>query len=93
MKAYKPKSLVAVSRYQNYFPTMTTDVQQDVYARMEELIEEEKGYCDKGNYKHMAQIFTSIALYEVLQNHGKSEELCLTGRKRLALATTNAIST
>jgi hypothetical protein len=74
MKEYKPESLVAVSRYQNYFPTLTADVQKDVYARMEELIEEEKGYCDKGNYKHMAQILTSIALYEVLQKHGKSDE-------------------
>ena len=41
---------------------------------MRELLEEEKKYCDKGNYKHMAQILTSIALYETLQKHGKSEE-------------------
>lgn len=31
-------------------------------------------YCDQGNYKHMAQIFTSIALYQTLQKHGMSEE-------------------
>ena len=73
MKTYKPEALVAVSRYQNYFPTLSKDVQTDVYARIAELIEEEKGYCDKGNYSHMAQILTSIALYEVLQRHGKSE--------------------
>ena len=42
--------------------------------RIAELIEEEKVYCDKGNYNHMAQIITSVALYEVLQRHGKSEE-------------------
>ena len=42
--------------------------------RIRELIEEEKAYCDKGNYKHMAQILTSVALYEVLQKHGKSED-------------------
>ena len=41
---------------------------------MAELIEEEKEYCDKGNYSHMAQILTSIALYEVLQKHGSSEK-------------------
>ena len=28
---------------------------------------------DKGNYKHMAQILTSVALYETLQKHGRSE--------------------
>lgn len=74
MKPYKPENLVAVSRYQNYFPTLPDAVQKDVYVRMSELIEEEKQYCDKGNYKHMAQILSSIALYEVLQKHGRSEE-------------------
>ena len=71
---YTPKKLVAVSRYQNYFPTLSTLTKRDVYDRIMELIEEEKEYCDKGNFKHMAQILTSIALYETLQKHGKSEE-------------------
>lgn len=44
-----------------------------MYSRIGELIEEEKQYCDNGNYSHMAQILTSIALYEVLQQHGESE--------------------
>ena len=74
MKKYEPKTLVAVSRYQNYFPSLPAELQRDVYARMDELLIEEKAYCDKGNYAHMAQILTSIALYETLKNHGKSEE-------------------
>ena len=41
---------------------------------MTELIKEEKEYCGKGNYKHMAQILTPVALYETLEKHGKSEE-------------------
>lgn len=28
-------------------------VRRDVYARNAGLIEEEKEYCDKGNYKHI----------------------------------------
>lgn len=74
MKAYDAKQLVAISRYQNYFQSLPEENREEVYARISELIEEEKEYCDKGNYKHMAQILTSIALYEVLQKHGKSEE-------------------
>ena len=74
MKKYEPKEMVAGSRYQNYFPTLPQNIQDGVYARMKELIEEEKQYCDKGNYAHMSQILTSIALYEVLQKHGSSEE-------------------
>lgn len=74
MKKYEPQLLVKISRYRNYFPTLPNDIQQDIYKRMNELIKEEEQYCDKGNYKHMAQIFTSIAMYEVLQDHGKTEE-------------------
>lgn len=71
---YTPEKLVAISRYQNYFPTLSVPVKKDVYSKIGELIEEEQEYCDKGNFKHMAQILTSIALYETLQNHGKNEE-------------------
>ena len=74
MKKYEPKALVAISRYLNYFPSLSAQFQRDVYARMDELLIEEKAYCDKGNYAHMAQILTSIALYEVLQKHGQSEQ-------------------
>ena len=74
MSMYIPEKLVSISRYQNYFPTLSHDIQRDVYTRMAELIVEEKQYCDKGNTKHMAQILTSIALYEALQKHGWSEE-------------------
>ncbi len=74
MKKYEPKELVQISRYQNYFPALSTEIQNEIYARMRELIDEEKEYCDKGNYNHMAQILTSIAMYEVLQKHGKSEK-------------------
>ncbi len=66
--------MVAISRYQNYFPTLPQDIKNEIYQRMEELLKEEKKYCDKGNYEHMAQILTSIAMYEILQKHGKSEE-------------------
>ena len=74
MKEYVPERLVALSRYQKYFPTLPSEIQMDVFKRISELIEEEKPYFDKGNYSHMAQILTSIAMYEVLQQHGKSEE-------------------
>lgn len=65
--------LVAISRYQNYFPTLPEEVRGEVYRRMDALIKEEAEYCDRGNVKHMAQILTSIALYEVLQRHGQTE--------------------
>ncbi len=38
MKEYKPEKLVAISRYQNFLPTLPENNQPDVYARMEELL-------------------------------------------------------
>ncbi len=66
--------MVAKSRYRNFFPSLDDSIKQDIYKRMETLLEEEKYYCDKGNYDHITQIVTSVAMYEVLQHHGKSEE-------------------
>ncbi len=74
MKKYQSKLMAASSRYQKYFPTLPEEIQQAVFSRMDELLTEEKEYCDKGNYAHMSQIITSVALYEVLQKHGYSEE-------------------
>ena len=73
MKRYTPEKLVAISRYKTLFPTLPGDVQRDVYDQMRVLLGEEKRWCDEGNYKHIAQILTTIALYEILQQHGKSE--------------------
>ena len=42
MKAYTPENLVAVSRYQRYFPTLPADIRQEVLERIAELIDEEK---------------------------------------------------
>ena len=44
MKKYIPELLAAISRYQNYIPTLPPEIKQDLYARMGELIEEEKAY-------------------------------------------------
>lgn len=53
MKEYKPEQLAAISRYQNYFPTLPIEIRSDIYQRMEALIEEEKEFCDKGNYTNI----------------------------------------
>jgi len=72
MKSYTPEKLVAISRYKEFFPTLPAEIQRDVCQRMKDLILEEQQYCDRGNYKHIAQILTSIALYRSLQAYGKT---------------------
>ncbi len=61
--------MAAVSRCQNWFPTLPKDIQRDVFDRMRKLPEEEKTCCDKGNHAHMAQILTSIALFVQIRPH------------------------
>ena len=73
MNQYTPEMLVKNSRYRKLFPTLSGDVRKDVYRRIKELLIEEQQWCDKGNYTHIAQILTTVALYEVLQQHGMSE--------------------
>jgi len=74
MKKYEPKALISVSRYRKFFPSLPEEIRRDVVSRMKVLLEEERRWCDRGNYRHIAQILTSIALYEVLQQHGRTEE-------------------
>ena len=74
MKTYVPEKLVKTSRFRKYFPALPADIRQEVYQRMSALLKEKQQYCDKGNYKHIAQILTSVALYQSLQAHGKTEE-------------------
>lgn len=59
MSQYTPEKLVAISCYQKYFPTLSAEIQNDTYARISELLEEEKEYCDKGNHKHMSGIYAN----------------------------------
>ena len=37
MKKYIPEQLAAISRYQNYIPTLPPVIQQELYARIGEL--------------------------------------------------------
>ena len=87
MKSYAPEKLVAISRYKEFFPTLAEDIQRDVYQRMRILLPEEQQYCDKGNYKHIAQILTSIALYRSLQAYGKTEGAAENVQKRYGEST------
>ncbi len=39
MKTYEPEAMVAISRYQNYFPTLPKEIRQDVYALIRGFLE------------------------------------------------------
>ena len=74
LKKYKAKLMIKKSRHIDYFNKLDNNIQIDIIKRIDELIIEEKEYCDKGNYGHLCNILSAISLYELLQKHGKSEE-------------------
>ena len=75
---YVAKKMMPKSRMITYFNTLDNNVQEEVLIRVDELVKEEQEYCDKGNYEHMCNILCLLAIYEVLQKHGMSEEEAFT---------------
>lgn len=75
---YVAKKMMPKSRMITYFNSLDNNVQEEVLIRVDELVKEEQEYCDKGNYEHMCNILCLLAIYEVLQKHGMSEEEAFT---------------
>ena len=66
--------MIMNGRYAVLYGKLAPELQQQVIARMAELIEEDKGYEDKGNYGHLCNILPTIAIDDVLQRSGKSAD-------------------
>lgn len=73
-KKYKGKVMAKSSRFIEYLKTMKTDDLKQVEDKIDIYISENKEYCDKGNYQHLCNIFTSMALYRTLVNHSMNPE-------------------
>lgn len=74
MKKYEARFLIKKSLYYRLFKSLNQSLQEDILKRIHRLIQEEKIYCDRGNYQHLSDIFAAIALYEGLQSRGMPEE-------------------
>ncbi len=66
--------MIKNSRYAVLFDKLSPKEQKEVQEKLVGLIEEEKEYEDKGNYLHLSNILTTIALDEVLQNNGRNAD-------------------
>lgn len=73
-KSYKPLNMLMNGRYTVLYQKLNDQEQQEVLIRMAELINEAREYADKGNYGHLCNILSTIALDEVLQRHGRTPE-------------------
>ena len=73
-KVYKPLNMVMNGRYAVLYKKLPDKVQADILARMARLIKDEEEYEDKGNYNHLCNILSTIAIDEALQSSGKTAD-------------------
>lgn len=73
-KQYNGERLIKHSRYYDYYKKIDYSMQVNIIEHIDILISENREYCDNGNYNHLSNIFTSIALYEQLQKKYSKEE-------------------
>ena len=73
-KKYKGEAMAKKSRFIQYLNQMGQVNRRQVASKIDTLIQENEKYCDKRNYRHLCNIFTSISLFRVLVEGGKKEE-------------------
>lgn len=74
MKRYIAERMIRKSRHIDYYNTLDDSLKKQILDRIDQLVDEENRYCDRGNYSHLCNMFAAIAVYEVLQKNGHSEE-------------------
>lgn len=87
MRKYKAEYMIRKSLNYRHFKMLDEGLRRDVLARITTLIDEEHAFCDRGNHQHLCDIFSTIAIYEGLQQRGMTEEEALAAvAKELYLA-------
>ncbi len=74
MKKYKSPVMMKKGRYSEYFLTLPEETKSKILSKMDEYTKKLCEYCDKGNYSHMCNIVSCLAIYETLQEDGMSKE-------------------
>ncbi|MBQ8966608.1 L-2-amino-thiazoline-4-carboxylic acid hydrolase [Ruminococcus sp.] len=70
MKKYIPAKMVQRSRFVTYFDSRDKKWQQGLLDRISQLIKENPEYCDSGNYGHLCNLLTSLAMVQQLEGEG-----------------------
>lgn len=74
MNGYRVQPMLRRSLNYKHFCHLDDVAQAQVLARMEVLIREEKEFCDRGNYQHLCDILSTIAMFETLCSQGMSKD-------------------
>ncbi len=73
-KKYGPKKMMNSSRFVDLLDGMSQEDLDKVADKIGVYVKENPEYCDKGNYRHLSNIFTCMAIYRTLIEKGKSPQ-------------------
>ena len=73
MKRYEGKKMLWGSRFAELVKRLSEEEQDLAAKRIDTYVKENPEYCDKGNYAHLRNIFSSMALYHTLLERPLSE--------------------
>ena len=71
MKKYDPVKMIRKSRFVTFYDTWSAAEQDKLADQIKRLIEENSIYTDSGNYDHLCNLLTSLAMVMVLESTGK----------------------
>ncbi|MBQ6068235.1 MAG: L-2-amino-thiazoline-4-carboxylic acid hydrolase [Bacteroidales bacterium] len=74
MKRYTPLRMIRSGRYKSCFYGLKPEVRADVLRRMETLVAENHEWCDRGNYGHLCNILSTLAIDQALAARGQSAD-------------------
>jgi hypothetical protein len=66
--------MIERSRFGEFAKTWSEDKRQQLIKRIDRLIEENLRYTDNGNYGHLCNLLTSLAMVMVLEENGKTRD-------------------
>ncbi len=70
---YKPHKMIKKSRFRDFFALLNNKQKDELFLKIDKLILENKEYTDKQNYGYLCNLFTSLALVQLLIEEGKSK--------------------
>ena len=74
MKKYIPQKMIEKSRFNRFVKTWSEDERQQLIERIDRLIKENSNYTDSGNYGHLCNLLTSLAMVMVLEENKKTRD-------------------
>ena len=72
-KKYDGRKMLFKSRFVKYLSNINGQDIKTIEKKINYYINDNEEFCDKGNYRHLSNIFTCMALFDFLVERGQSE--------------------